>query len=319
MPSRWAVWAWAGVAAGPRPPADHGTIQDEQTASAVCQVIRLWVPSWCYGPAVSHRRTQRSPPSCSAPARAGLPVLDDIEPAPLRPCLRARRSDRPDRSAKPAGREALTAAPAPAATPVTDRLQAVKVPAGPREGAGSVSRSGEVDRDRVGGVAVQAVPGVVVAAGGAGVLMSGVVLHVAQGRARRARDEVVTMFLSAWPPSPKRGTAKISPVDLIRCSRRPDRRSRTSTFVTAEGLVTEGAGCSLQPLTRPFGPKASGSLNRRASVQLNIRLEPAEAALIKRVIPKGTLRDVTASLLVDYASQLEAQMPKLTEEGSAAA
>jgi len=54
-------------------------------------------------------------------------------------------------------------------------------------------------------------------------------------------------------------------------------------------------------------------------VQLNIRLEPAEAALIKRVIPKGTLRDVTASLLVDYASQLEAQMPKLTEEGSAAA
>jgi hypothetical protein len=29
------------------------------------------------------------------------------------PCLRATRPDRPDRSAKPAGREALTAAPAP--------------------------------------------------------------------------------------------------------------------------------------------------------------------------------------------------------------
>ena len=26
--------------------------------------------------------------------------------------------------------------------------------------------------------------------------------------------------------------------------------------------------------------------NRRASVQLNVRLEPSEAALIKRVIPK---------------------------------
>jgi hypothetical protein len=34
--------------------------------------------------------------------------------------------------------------------------------------------------------------------------------------------------------------------------------------------------------------------NRRASVQLNVRLEPAEAALIKRVIPKGSLRAVTA-------------------------
>jgi hypothetical protein len=58
---------------------------------------------------------------------------------------------------------------------------------------------------------------------------------------------------------------------------------------------------------------------RRASVQLNVRLEPAEAVLIKRVIPKGTLRDVTASLLVAYARQLEAKMPKLPEEDSAAA
>ena len=28
--------------------------------SRACQVIRLWVPSWCYGPAVSHRRRERS-------------------------------------------------------------------------------------------------------------------------------------------------------------------------------------------------------------------------------------------------------------------
>jgi hypothetical protein len=56
--------------------------------------------------------------------------------------------------------------------------------------------------------------------------------------------------------------------------------------------------------------------NRRASVQLNIRLEPAEAALIKRVIPKGSLR---ASLLVAHAEALQAQMPTLPEEHTAAA
>lgn len=59
--------------------------------------------------------------------------------------------------------------------------------------------------------------------------------------------------------------------------------------------------------------------NRRASVQLNVRLEPAEAALIKRVIPKGTLRAVTVSLLLDYARQLEAQTPTLTEGDATAA
>jgi hypothetical protein len=59
--------------------------------------------------------------------------------------------------------------------------------------------------------------------------------------------------------------------------------------------------------------------NRRASVQLNVRLEPSEAALIKRVIPKGHLRAVAVSLLIDYASQLEAQMATLTEEGVEAA
>jgi hypothetical protein len=59
--------------------------------------------------------------------------------------------------------------------------------------------------------------------------------------------------------------------------------------------------------------------NRRASVQLNIRLEPGEAALIRRVVPKGSLRAVAASVLVDYARQLEAQMLTLPEEDIAAA
>ena len=45
-----------------------------------------------------------------ARARAVLPVLDDIEPAPRRPCLRTTRSDRPDRSAKPAGAGSASAA-----------------------------------------------------------------------------------------------------------------------------------------------------------------------------------------------------------------
>ena len=54
--------------------------------------------------------------------------------------------------------------------------------------------------------------------------------------------------------------------------------------------------------------------NRRASVQLNVRLEPAEAALIKRVIPKGSLRAVTVSLLVEHARELEAQMRPLPKE-----
>ena len=59
--------------------------------------------------------------------------------------------------------------------------------------------------------------------------------------------------------------------------------------------------------------------NRRASVQLNVRLEPAEAALIKRVIPKGSLRAVATALLIEHARKLEAQMPTLTEEDPAAA
>ncbi len=58
---------------------------------------------------------------------------------------------------------------------------------------------------------------------------------------------------------------------------------------------------------------------RRASVQLNVRLEPDEAALIRRVIPKGSLRAVTVAVLVDYARKLEAQMPQLGQGGDAAA
>jgi hypothetical protein len=59
--------------------------------------------------------------------------------------------------------------------------------------------------------------------------------------------------------------------------------------------------------------------NRRACVQLNVRLEPEEAALIRRVIPKGSLRKVTAAVLVDYARRLDAQMPQLDKENTAAA
>src|ERR1700747_3731122 len=59
--------------------------------------------------------------------------------------------------------------------------------------------------------------------------------------------------------------------------------------------------------------------NRRASVQLNVRLEPAEAALSKPVIPKGSLRAVTVSLLVEHARNLEAQMPAITEGDATAA
>lgn len=56
--------------------------------------------------------------------------------------------------------------------------------------------------------------------------------------------------------------------------------------------------------------------SRRASVQIMVRLEPHEAELIKRVIPAGSRRAVVASLLMDYARTLEAQMPK--EDAAAA-
>ena len=50
-----------------------------------------------------------------------------------------------------------------------------------QHGTGMLSR--QVGGDGVGGVAVQAVAGVVVAAGRAGIFVAGVVLHVAQGGA----------------------------------------------------------------------------------------------------------------------------------------
>jgi hypothetical protein len=50
-----------------------------------------------------------------------------------------------------------------------------------------------------------------------------------------------------------------------------------------------------------------------------VRLEPHEAELIKRVIPKGSRQAVVASLLVDYARQLEAQVPALPEGDATAA
>jgi hypothetical protein len=63
---------------------------------------------------------------------------------------------------------------------------------------------------------------------------------------------------------------------------------------------------------------ATTKANRRASVQFNIRVEPDEAALIRRVIPKRHLTAVAVSLLVDYARQLEAQTPTLPKEDTAA-
>jgi hypothetical protein len=64
---------------------------------------------------------------------------------------------------------------------------------------------------------------------------------------------------------------------------------------------------------------ATTKANRRASVQFNIRVEPAEAALIRRVIPKRHVTAVAVRLLVDYARQLEARNLTRTEEDPAAA
>ena len=68
------------------------------------------------------------------------------------------------------------------------------------------------------------------------------------------------------PPGTESAVWRTRQLLLARCSRRPDRRSRTSTFGTAEGPITEGAVCSLKPLTRPFGPKAPGSLKSELGV-----------------------------------------------------
>ena len=64
---------------------------------------------------------------------------------------------------------------------------------------------------------------------------------------------------------------------------------------------------------------ATTKANRRATVQFNIRVEPDEAALIRRVIPKRHLTAVAVRLLIDHARQLEAQMPTLPEGDATAA
>lgn len=64
---------------------------------------------------------------------------------------------------------------------------------------------------------------------------------------------------------------------------------------------------------------ASKAWNRRASVQLNVRLKPDDAAFIKSVIPKGSLSAVTVAALLDYARKLEAQRPQLGQGGDVAA
>jgi hypothetical protein len=54
---------------------------------------------------------------------------------------------------------------------------------GPDWFAEKASLSRQIGSDGIGGIAVQTVAGVIVAAGSAGISMSGVVLHIAQGRA----------------------------------------------------------------------------------------------------------------------------------------
>ena len=85
------------------------------------------------------------------------------------------------------------------------------------------------------------------------------------------------------------------------------------------GRLGSDTAPSLPTVDSPTGGYMAEKKNRRASVQLNVRLEPAEAALIKRVIPKGSLRAVTVSLLVEHARKLEAQMPTITEGDATAA
>lgn len=50
---------------------------------------------------------------------------------------------------------------------------------------------------------------------------------------------------------------------------------------------------------------------RRASAQLNIRLSPEEAAIIKAAIPKGDLTPVAVQLLLDEARARLVNQPTL--------
>ena len=97
------------------------------------------------------------------------------------------------------------------------------------------------------------------------------------------------------------------------------RRGRHAGDCPVTGRLDPNTARFLPTVDSPTEDAMAEKKNRRASVQLNVRLEPAEAALIKRVIPKGSLRAVTVSLLVEHARELEAQMPTITEGDATAA
>ena len=97
------------------------------------------------------------------------------------------------------------------------------------------------------------------------------------------------------------------------------RRGRHAGDCPVTGRLDPNTARFLPTVDSPTEDAMAEKKNRRASVQLNVRLEPAEAALIKRVIPKGSLRAVTVSLLVEHARELEAQMPAITEGDATAA
>jgi hypothetical protein len=72
------------------------------------------------------------------------------------------------------------------------------------------------------------------------------------------------------------------------------RRGRHAGDCLVTGRLGPDTARFLPTVDSPTEDAMAEKKNRRASVQLNVRLEPAEAALIKRVIPKGSLRAVTA-------------------------
>ena len=179
-----------------------------------------------FGPAVSHRRTRRSPPGCSPGPGPGCRCSMASSRAAA-PCLRATMPDRPDRSAKPAGREALTAAPAPGREARDESAPGRKRSGRATEAAGSGFWSGEVGRDRVGGVAVRAVPGVVVPAGRAGVLMPGVILDIAECGAGVKRKGDRVPVAAGWLAGADRRDLRAVRAILVVYSRNAGRGTRS--------------------------------------------------------------------------------------------
>lgn len=59
--------------------------------------------------------------------------------------------------------------------------------------------------------------------------------------------------------------------------------------------------------------------NRRASVQVIVRMTPAEAALVRSAIPRGDLTPTVVQLLVDEARARLANQGQLDLEGRAPA